>query len=896
MAGEPDAVPSVVLKRTWFATACLLGIAAAAALLSGGAWAAGQYRIAPDPAWVEASPPVGDAAPQPAVDGSRFLLVDDQVNLLGRQPVWHRTLVEEVVQERALASAARLSIDFQPAYQQVELHAVEIERDGERIDRSGRADVQVLRRESDMESGILDGRLTVQVTIPDVRVGDRVEYRFSVIGANPIFGSDYHDVYAAAYGVPLAERRLRFVYPVGLQPEYRSGRGGYRVTEGGGEGWRSVEFRASGLPRITRDDNTPDWHDTFGRLEFSTLADWPAVAEWARPLYPARLQDRTLAAEMVELLELDRADPRGSLERAIAFVQGGIRYTAIDMGSYSHAPNAPELVLERRFGDCKDKSSLLVALLAEAGIEAEPVLVNTVLRANVGDRLPSPLAFDHVVVRARTPDGDAWIDATRGREQAPLAAREPLPFRAGLPVYSGGGLVGIPAPPPEQPVVEVNQRIRLDRDGSRASALFGVVTDYRRAEATDIRAQYEDTPANEIGDRYLSYMRGFYDDIASAAVPSAGGTAEPGVVRTVESYRLDWDVREAGAFGIVLFQLGDWLPRLGRDARTTPLLLGGPAYATQTIRLDFPRGWNVTPETERIRNPWFTFERRVEVEDGDLVVTGSWHRHVDDVPAADYPRFRGDVDAARDLLVYQVTLGPGALLPPTRPADWAWPALALLVFAGMLAVAWSRRRSGPLAGMLFAPRLAMAKILAAPRWWPVAVLVGAVSLVGLAWNLAALPDYAPDERIPMVLLAIAGAASTAIWFLVHALLLKGCFHLLSVRAPLRPMLQAVAWASVPYLLAMLATAAAMRGRLEGLGSAGAPKPADMPALLVVLLLGLIGTCWSMVASVNTLAVAAGTGRAKALGALALTVLLELVFIAVLALLAGIAYFALGGAV
>src|SRR5690606_9998497 len=126
----------------------------------------------------------------------------------------------------------------------------------------------------------------------------------------------------------------------------------------------------------------------------STLADWPAVARWARPLYPARFTDRVLARELAARLRLDAADPQGSMERAIAFVQGEIRYTAIDMGSNSFAPNPPETTLDRRFGDCKDKTTLLVALLAEAGIDAEPVLVNTFARAAVKDRLPSPLAFD----------------------------------------------------------------------------------------------------------------------------------------------------------------------------------------------------------------------------------------------------------------------------------------------------------------------------------------------------------------------------------------------------------------------------------------------------------------------------------------------------------------------
>src|SRR5690606_26758069 len=372
--------------------------------------------------------------------------------------------------------------------------------------------------------------------------------------------------------------------------------------------------------------------------------------------------------------------------------------------------------------------------LAEAGIAAEPVLVNSYARGAVLDRLPSPLAFDHVVVRARTADGDAWIDATRSRERAPLGEREPLPFRYGLPVYAGGDLVEIPAPAPALPDVEVTQRIRLDASGGIAQALFGVVTDYRRGQAEGRRVQYEDTTRDDIGERYLSYMRSFYDGISAVGLPDTAEAAAPGALRTVESYRLDWNTKQEGqAFGIVLFQLNDWLPRLPRGGRTTPRVIEGPQYATHTIRVDYPRGWSIAPRHERVESPWFSFERRVEVEGDDLIVAGTWRRHADEVPAADYARFRSELEAARDLLVYDVGLDAKPAILSARAADWAWPAAAFLLLPGLLALAWWRRNRDRLSGMVFAPRPTMAALLRHPRaWWAALALVAASAVLGAA--------------------------------------------------------------------------------------------------------------------------------------------------------------------
>lgn len=876
--------PRGILAACLFALAGLLD--AAPALAQG---AAQQHRFAPDPDWVELQSVRGEPGTEPVADDVRFLLVDDQVSLLGAEPVWHRRLVERVTQERQLAEAARLSIDFQPLYQRVEIHAIELLRDGERIDRRPRADVQVLRRESDMESGILDGRLTIQVTVPDVRVGDRVDYRFSVTGANPIFGDDYHDAYSAGYGVALAERRVRFLHRPGVVLHHHVSRPGYSVVQGTTRGHPSLEFRASDLPRIVEADDTPQWHDGFGSIRVSTLGDWPAVAAWAKPLYPARLRDRALAARLADRLRLDPADPLGAMERAIAFVQGEVRYTAIDMGSHSFAPSPPETTLERRFGDCKDKSALLVALLAEAGIAAEPVLVNSWARGAVADRLPSPLAFDHVVVRARAEGQDVWIDATRSRERAPLASREPLPFRHGLPVYAGGGLVEIPEPAPALPDVEVSQRIRLSTAGGEATALFGVVTDYRRGEAEGRRAQYEDNAPRDIGERYLAYMRSFYDGIASTALPATAEPPAPGAVRTVEGYRLDWNMkREGQAFGIVLFQLGDWLPGLPAGGRTAPRALHGPRYATQTIRVDYPRGWSIAPGHERVANPWFSFERRVEVDGDDLVVAGSWRRHADEVPAEGYARFRDDMETARDLLVFEVDLEAKPAIFSARAADWAWPAVAVLALGALLGLAWWRRRRDPVSGMLFAPRPTMAALLEQPRDWR-----PALALMALAALLAAAPDFVGEARGGNLALAIGSLGFMLAWFPLGTLLLMGCFRMLSVRAGFRELLLAAAWTCVPYLLLTLLGFAALGGRIQVLASGYDVQPPDVPGMLVAVLLMLASAGWSLVTGVNASAVAAGTGRAKALGAFMLSMLFLCGLALVLGLVAAVVYFSSG---
>jgi hypothetical protein len=407
-------------------------------------------------------------------------------------------------------------------------------------------------------------------------------------------------------------------------------------------------------------------------------------------MYRPHFSDRALARKLVRDLHLDDKDQRAAMMRAIAFVEGQIRYTALDMGKNSHEPNAPETVIARRFGDCKDKSLLLSALLAEAGIRAEPVLVDTEARKSLASRQPSATVFDHVVVRAHLGGQVVWIDPTRDLEADALADRTPLPFELGLPICAGcNALVEIPQPLPRRPVVDVGQRIALHDGGKGYRADFVVVSDYRNEKADDVRDDFADG-GDDPGTRYLTYMRRYYAGLRSAGTPSLRERdASAGTVRTTERYSLHWPASQGSDFEIVLFQLIDWLPDLDLDVRTMPLALEGPRSGRQVVRTHLRGGWDIPASDDTVGNAYFTFHRTVRVVGDTLEIVGEWKRLASEVPPADYARVRDDVDRIQALLRYPVEVGaddaPQAIDVDTA-APWRWIALCFFLTTILLAV------------------------------------------------------------------------------------------------------------------------------------------------------------------------------------------------------------------
>ncbi|KOB43683.1 transglutaminase, partial [Xanthomonas arboricola] len=175
-------------------------------------------RMAPPPDWV-----IADAVPDkvPGASGLRYELVSDQVDLTGAAPQAYRRLSYTVQRAKSLDEAGQISIDYQPQYQQLALNSLEVWRDGKRIDMRKQAHYARLRRESGLEDGLIDGALTLSITLPDLRVGDRVDYGVTITGSNPVFGKGYYDVFDARYGVPLGERRVRVRHPAGMGLQWR---------------------------------------------------------------------------------------------------------------------------------------------------------------------------------------------------------------------------------------------------------------------------------------------------------------------------------------------------------------------------------------------------------------------------------------------------------------------------------------------------------------------------------------------------------------------------------------------------------------------------------------------------------------------------------------------------
>jgi lipoprotein NlpI len=408
--------------------------------------AAEGFVVEPVPAWVK--PVSAEPAPAGAASALYYLALDRQTRLGAGPELRFERRVLQVLQSAGLETASQVQIDFDPSYQTLVLHRIEIQRGAQRLDRLDRTKVRLLRRETRLEQQMVDGRLTASLVLDDLRVGDRVEYAYSLRGANPVFGGLFVDEdWMLAWKAPAVLAQYRLLAPVSRSIRHRIGDGAVEVESRVLGSERETLFRRRALPQSVSEPGTPPQAYLDDLLQLSEFRDWAAVAQWAQALWGGDASPMPQVRALAAGIAAASADPQERLRRALDFVQREVRYFGTEMGTSSHRPAAPETVLTQRHGDCKDKTGLLVALLRELGVPAVPVLVSTLATTRLERQLPSPLAFDHVIARITLPDGGvAWLDGTRAFQSGPVAERQATLLGWGLPAAADvTSLVALPS-------------------------------------------------------------------------------------------------------------------------------------------------------------------------------------------------------------------------------------------------------------------------------------------------------------------------------------------------------------------------------------------------------------------------------------------------------------------
>jgi len=337
---------------------------------------------------------------------------------------------------QGVQQVGQLVFSYNGSNERLEIRSLRVLKPDGNVVTSGSEAVVDLSVPAVQEAPIYSDARQKHVTVPGLSVGDIVEYEVVTHVFEALTPGQFWDGWdlvsdsvcldeELVLNLP-ATRTVKVKNPEGVLPSVEES-GGRRVYTWKTSNQKPREpfdffrnFRFFDPAVILRGISPPPPR----RMLFSTFLSWGEVGRW----YGAMAgEPQSIVPEVRDKSqEITRGaqTPLAKVRAVYDFVSH-IRYVSLSFGAGRYQPHAPSEVLANRYGDCKDKATLLDALLAAQGIPSATALVRS--QAELDPEIPTPQQFDHAINVVSLEGEEIWLDSTSGLQ----------PFGYLLPQYRG---------------------------------------------------------------------------------------------------------------------------------------------------------------------------------------------------------------------------------------------------------------------------------------------------------------------------------------------------------------------------------------------------------------------------------------------------------------------------
>ncbi|HXW56390.1 MAG TPA: DUF3857 and transglutaminase domain-containing protein [Candidatus Cybelea sp.] len=246
------------------------------------------------------------------------------------------------------------------------------------------------------------------IRFPEANQGSVVGYEFVQKHRPFVFEDDWE------FQSRIPTRRARFALQIPAGWEFTNAWANYPEQGPQTPRTNSYVWEVQDIPAIEPEPDMPAWRSVAARmavkyfprdprLRSKTSGTWNDLGAWYASLTATSRTPTPAIRQKVSELTRNLSNPLDKMKALAAYVQRQVRYVAIEIGIGGFQPHAAGDVFAHQYGDCKDKATLLSAMLAEIGIASDYVLIDTE-RGEVSREFPS-MDFNHAILAIRLPDG-----------------------------------------------------------------------------------------------------------------------------------------------------------------------------------------------------------------------------------------------------------------------------------------------------------------------------------------------------------------------------------------------------------------------------------------------------------------------------------------------------------
>jgi transglutaminase-like putative cysteine protease len=393
---------------------------------------------------------------------------------------------------------------------------------------------------------------------------------------------------------PIHERTVTITVPRGVTPNLAlAGVDLKPVKSTIGDG-DVYTYTLKDLPDRHPESASPPDAAVLPRLVYSFQPSWQKVIEPVADRFLEVAVPATPAAAVKAEADRVVADAKTQAEkltRLYAFVAHDIHTVDVPLGYAGYEPHAPELVLQNKYADQRDKVGLLLAMAAAEGIPGRPVLVRTGTVPVIAS-VPTIAQFDRMVAKLTADGKDVWLDPDDEHGQYGVVAYGQANLV--LPIEKGGAELGQrPALDPSTSVAKQTIKYVLSPNGDLQieHALEATGT-----YATELQQELRPLKGENL-DRWFQEQAAGNSAAAVDKGHQVGDTSSvSGAFTVTQKVAIPGYSQAQGAFRVLelpSMAIGMEVPSTGLSERKYPLMVGSPRTEQGEVSVQIPAGWKV---------------------------------------------------------------------------------------------------------------------------------------------------------------------------------------------------------------------------------------------------------------------------------------------------------------
>ncbi|HEX7476576.1 MAG TPA: DUF3857 domain-containing protein [Polyangiales bacterium] len=501
---------------------------------------------------------------------------------------------------------------------------------------------------------------SVNVIFPDLEPGDVVEVRYRIddVAHRNLYADYFGDLHLWQDFVPVLRSQYVLVTPAAREIFTNEPQAKGLIHTRTLDGKRRIDrYLAENLPALVSEDGMPGVTEQSPYLHVSTYKTWQDVGRWYWGLIKDQLYADDALKRTVAGLVAGASSTRDKVERIHDWAVTHTRYVGLEFGIHGFLPYRVPLIVQRGFGDCKDKAALMYTMLREAGIDARVVLVRTRHNGAI-EGMPASLAvFDHAITYV--PELDLYLDGTAEHSGMTELPSEDQGVMVLLVGPEGAELRHTPVLAADRNLRTRTLAVQLSADGS---ARVDAQEEVTGGEAAGYREYYQ-APGTR-SERFERSLGALYP-----GVELQSQHFEP-LDQLGKSVRYSYRIRvpqlarwDAGELQVPPSVLNDLVRSMARTpTRVQPLDLASARAYTEERTVELPVGMRAVsvPRGGEASSKWGKLTLRFDAQKTSVKIRTEFRLERDRVAPGDYPEFRSWIEAADQLLRQRVGVRRGA--------------------------------------------------------------------------------------------------------------------------------------------------------------------------------------------------------------------------------------------